>query len=235
MSKVTVAIVGTAGRKEDGTKMSRILFDSVLGHARAIIVDKFKLKISDVTLVSGGSSWIDHVAVRLWLDSILGSEEEEYAGLQLFLPCSVSTHQSKLVFQSNSKYGSWSNNPGAVLNGLHRDFNSKMGQGFNSFSDLFCAQSLGAEFDSHYNGFHQRNIMVGKSDYLIAYTWGESHHSPKDGGTFHTWKNSSSTHKIHIPLLSIHSTFLPNDNTHFVNSTTDEHASTSLKKRKMLK
>jgi hypothetical protein len=41
---------------------------------------------------------------------------------------------------------------------------------------------------------------VSKSEFLIAFTWGEDSFVPKDGGTLHTWKNCKSSSKIHIPL-----------------------------------
>lgn len=45
---------GTAGRKEDGPKMNRVLFDRMVMFASETIQSKFKLKDIPITIVSGG-------------------------------------------------------------------------------------------------------------------------------------------------------------------------------------
>ncbi len=59
--------------------------------AENTITDTWNLSKSQVCLVSGGSAWADHIAVRLFLNSIGGCGVEEdildgYAGLKLHLP-----------------------------------------------------------------------------------------------------------------------------------------------------
>ena len=44
---------------------------------------------------------------------------------------------------------------------------------------------------------------MGQVDIVRAYTWGEGA-VPADGGTAHTWRQSSAPQKIHVPLASIH-------------------------------
>ena len=57
MSKlVKVSVVGTAGRKEDGKKMTKELYHLMYEKAKDVIVNKFKLKLSQCH-VSGGAAW----------------------------------------------------------------------------------------------------------------------------------------------------------------------------------
>jgi hypothetical protein len=70
--------------------------------------------------------------------------------------------------------------------------------------DLVCARELGATFNREHHGFHNRNKMVARSDYLIAFTWGESNSEPKEGGAFHTWSCWNSRWKVHIPLSTFY-------------------------------
>lgn len=158
----------------------------------------FHLDLSEVTLVSGGSAWADHVAVRLWLDSILSDDGNTYSGLLLYLPCELQTMTNNKAQFEVSSTASWMNNPGITLNKLHSQFSEKLGQ--DSMNDLLCARELGAIYDTRAHGFHNRNLMVAQSDYLIAFTWGDSTVEPKEGGTLHTWSNCKSRFKIHVPL-----------------------------------
>ena len=58
MSKlVKVSVVGTAGRKEDGKKMTKELYHLMYEKAKDVIVNKFKLKLSQCHVVSGGAAW----------------------------------------------------------------------------------------------------------------------------------------------------------------------------------
>ena len=54
---VKVSIVGTAGRKEDGKKMTKELYNQMYDKAKDIIVNKFKLDLSQCHVVSGGAAW----------------------------------------------------------------------------------------------------------------------------------------------------------------------------------
>lgn len=54
---VSVAIIGTAGRKGMATKMSRSLFMDMRKAANDIILNDFKLSPGNVRLVSGGAAW----------------------------------------------------------------------------------------------------------------------------------------------------------------------------------
>lgn len=193
----SVAIIGTAGRKEDAKKMSKELFEMMKAKAEAIILNDWKLNKGGVVLVSGGAPWADHVAVRLFNESVLGTDDP-YAGLQLHLPCELKEAGDKTQAVDNGVW-SWTVNPGGTVNSLHRTFSTAMGVK-NTLTELVVAKSLGATF-SVSTGFHARNALVSKADRIIAFTWGES--SVKDGGTSHTWNLARSSHKKHVPLHTL--------------------------------
>ena len=57
VSKTTVSIVGTAGRKEDAIKMSRELYEKMVQKAEQVITQQLNLDLSQTHLVSGGAAW----------------------------------------------------------------------------------------------------------------------------------------------------------------------------------
>ena len=58
MSKAKkVSIVGTAGRKGDGKKMTKELYHLMYEKAKDVIENEFNLKLSDCHVVSGGAAW----------------------------------------------------------------------------------------------------------------------------------------------------------------------------------
>ena len=58
---VKVSIVGTAGRKEDGKKMTKEIYHLMYEKAKDIIVNKFKLELSQCHVVSGGAAWAGRI------------------------------------------------------------------------------------------------------------------------------------------------------------------------------
>lgn len=92
-------------------------------------------------LVSGGSSFVDNVAVRLFL--------KYDVSLHLALPCQF----------KNGKF-TWDK-----LNNLHYDFQKKTG--INSLSEMQDAIELGSKVTTH-NGFFARNSIIAQSDKLLA-------------------------------------------------------------------
>lgn len=178
---VTVSIIGTAGR--DKTKVyTSELFDKMVYSAKYILRD-----LKDITLVSGGAAWADHVAVKLYLDNFCQN-------LILHFPCKWDNDK----FIDNGNW-SWKINPGKTANNYHHKFSQIMGN--ESLKDISNAINKGAIIIDDYNGFHSRNAEVAKSDYLIAFTW-SSNGYPCDGGTLDTWKKSNSQ-KCHVDLNTL--------------------------------
>lgn len=201
INKFKISIIGTAGRNEDSNKMSKVLFTTVMNHVKHFIINILHLNFNNIILVSGGSAWIDHVAVRLYLENIFSDDNNKFAGLQLHLPCPIikDINTNKYIFSPNSTAGT-------MLNSLHSNFCNKMGSNFHSIEDIISVQALNAVIISNYNGFLDRNKAVSKSEYIIAYTFNNSN-IPKEGGTKHTWDLSKSNHKYHFSLYNIMNDF----------------------------
>lgn len=52
-----IAIIGTAGRGEDGKRMNLDLYNRMIRKSEEIITQYFKLNWSNIILVSGGAAW----------------------------------------------------------------------------------------------------------------------------------------------------------------------------------
>ena len=57
-ANITVSIIGTAGRREDGSKLTSEIFHRAIDKTKEVIKDKFKLSLEQVHLVSGGAAWM---------------------------------------------------------------------------------------------------------------------------------------------------------------------------------
>ena len=53
-----VSIIGTAGRRGDGRKLTSEIFHRAIDKTKEVIKDKFKLSLEQVHLVSGGAAWM---------------------------------------------------------------------------------------------------------------------------------------------------------------------------------
>ncbi len=183
-----IAIIGTAGRHEDACKISWPLYHSMVRKTQETIADI--IEPENVTLVSGGAAFSDHIAVTLFLMNFCPA-------LQLYLPAALNC---------NGRYddGCWE---GRAANYYHDKFTQLAPNRRNTRLGILEAQSRGAIIDiatgtMGMDRFKERNLLVSQSDYMIAFTFGDGD-EPKDGGTLHTWKQSNATTKIHIPLNSI--------------------------------
>lgn len=178
-----VAIIGTAGRKEDGPKMGLGVFNRMVAKASEVI-DQIN---DDIILVSGGAAWADHVAVKLFL-------QNKNFSLELHMPSKFNNG-----FISNEKYKSKYRDPAQVATYYHNMFSKKVD--FDSINEIIEAVNKGAEI-YEYDGFFIRNVKVANSDMIIAFTWGNGY-EPKDGGTKNTWDRSSARVKLHFPLSKL--------------------------------
>ena len=169
-----IAIIGTAGRSSSQlAALNTVVFDEMTNLAMGQIREWGFENLSQVILVSGGSAWADHVAVRLFLDRI-----EEWGGLQLFLPCRFSPDTKQ--FDSTAC--------GKSLNRYHEQQSSKMNR--CSRQDLAAAIALGAQVETIRKGFKGRNTAVAnQADYMIALTFSSSADAPDHNsrGTLDTW------------------------------------------------
>jgi hypothetical protein len=171
--EITLSIIGTAGRKDPDRKenLSKAHFDAMCVVANGLI-DQLKESNYPIThLVSGGAAWADHVAVKLFLD-------KKVPHLRLFLPC---------AFEGGSFHDTGvrdpKTNPGGTANYYHKLFNNATQ--INSLTQIAIAKAEGAELINVEKGFHARNALVAKSDFILAMTFGNGA-EVKEGGTADT-------------------------------------------------
>ena len=167
---IYISIIGTAR----GDYVPE-LFDKMITTAKYMLSN-----LKDITLISGGAAWADHVAVRLYLEGFVSK-------LILHLPCEWS---NEAQYYDNGDYD-WGTNPGRTSNYYHSKFSQIIG--INSLDEIDQAIKKGAEICIH-KGFHERNNYVAKCNCLIGFTW-----SNVSGGTLDTW-NKCSSQKYHIDL-----------------------------------
>jgi len=175
----TISIIGCAGRNHQEVKMTSDLYEKMYAKCKSTI-KQLGFSMDKIHLVSGGSAWSDHLAIDLFL-----KYGKKGCQLTLHLPCAW----------NGNEFGKGS--CGRTLNLLHESFSAKTNK--RTLNEIKKAIARGAKV-IQYSSFYERNIMVGKSNYLIAFTW----NNLTSGGTKHTWVNAPTwTTKIHIPLSTL--------------------------------
>lgn len=198
----TIAIIGTAGRGEDGDRLNLDVYTKMYRKAKEL-VDEIEPVFENQHLVSGGAAYADHLAVLL-------AKNFGYP-LTLHLPAEIRmdyyAEVAEFLIQKSSQFP----NPASTANYYHKKFSEKIysysmtklqtGKPRTSFHDLFVVLMAGARTTIS-DGFHARNLLVAQSDVIIAFTFGEGD-VPKDGGTKHTWDHAQTDRKIHVPIGSL--------------------------------
>jgi hypothetical protein len=133
--------------------------------------------------VSGGSAWADHLAVRLYNESVIEK-------LILYIPSTFRTEEKMF----NTNYD------GARLNQLHKKFSEVCN--IDSLNEIALAVKKGGQVVKGDN-FHHRNTMIAKKcTHLVAFTFGID--EPKKGGTYDTWvKTTQHNFKTHFSLATV--------------------------------
>lgn len=164
METFKIAIIGTAGRnKEPLTKAVMQTQLEYLNH----LIDEMVEDGREIELMSGGSAWMDHLAVLLHINRNIP--------LTLYLPCSF-------------KSGEFDNSQeGKRLNQLHAQYSKVTGEDSLSQLDLaiFTAPTCNVKV---INGFKQRNSFIANSDILYAFAY-----QFETGGTADTIKKCKKT------------------------------------------
>lgn len=180
MKLTTLAIIGTAGRKEDGIKLAsnpKRYYDRMLECAR-----KAAELVGADTLYSGAAAWADFMAIALYLEG-----RGKY-GLVLHVPESLYVVPSKGRAFTDTGEVDWRKNPGGTANHYLRQFANQcqpfMGESF-PWSQYEAAVSDVKATKCLTRGFKERNLEVAKADHCLAMTFGDKHRV-KDGGTAHT-------------------------------------------------
>lgn len=174
----SIAIIGTAGRNEDGPKIDRNVYDLMIRAAlnKAIEIEPDRDKR---VFVSGGAAVADHIAVHGYLK---GHSKQ----LILQLPAKFNTKTCKFEGSRDAD----------ICNYYHNNFYKRTD--IESLEEIAEAIDIGAVVRVH-NGFFDRNGAVALAQHIIALTFG-SGVVPKSGGTKNTWDIARTTSKFHIPI-----------------------------------
>lgn len=179
-----IAIIGTAGRGLDGRVLTLNTWCDMYDKLQDIIDDIRDRNRLDPTasfgLVSGGSAWADHLAVRFFMDMPM-----EFTSLDLYLPCAFAVNRNMFYDTGERNFRS---NPGGTVNYYHRRFSEHLGT--SSLQELAAVLQKGPAQGcrAHVNeqGLFARNTDVARnSDAIVAFTYGNG---PvlKPGGTADT-------------------------------------------------
>lgn len=184
-----IAIIGSAGRREDFKKWNSIVYFQLVKEIeqRIFRTSLFGNDWTSVALVSGGAAWADHIAVEL-LKNFYTRE------VKLFLPCEWNFKKQQFVDTGERNFIT---NPGGTANFHHRKFSQVINK--NSLVDIQEGMLNDCIDAKVVFGFKNRNLEIAKAKYLIAATWSDV---PKDGGTAHTWEHSTASVKYHINLTT---------------------------------
>lgn len=165
-----LAIIGTAGRREDGPKLTR---DTYIAMSKA--VREVYGHYSFHGIVSGGAAWTDHLAVRMYLKDLTPE-------LILHLPCEWDKKKKRF---KDTGVIDFKANPGGTANYYHDKFGPIVG--IDSLQDIHDAIKKGAKVIVT-QGFMERNTKVAEdASAVLAMTFGQGAYI-KDGGTADTVK-----------------------------------------------
>src|ERR1035437_3589530 len=174
MPEITLAIVGTAGRKDDEKRLTKKHFEAMCLVSEGLIEQINESNYPITHLVSGGAAWADHSAVRLFLD-------KKVPHLRLFLPAAWENGS----YHDNGNTDAYEN-PGKTANYYHKLFQQRTN--INGLSDIQISKAYGAELIPVLRGFYARNALVSKSDFILAITFGNER-MVKEGGAADTIRN----------------------------------------------
>lgn len=167
---VAVGIIGTAGRREDETRITAKVYEQMKEAVKKVLESR-----GAVRLVSGGAAVADHLAVQLFLEGC-GTT------LRLHLPCAFDMAKGAFV---DTGVFDWKTNPGGTANHYHRNFSRRCQ--IDSLAEIKAAIERGAEVVVT-PGFMARNTKVAtESEVLVALTFGDKA-VLKDGGTADTMR-----------------------------------------------
>jgi hypothetical protein len=187
---ITCSIIGTAGRSRAKVYLNKRTWEAMCKKAESYIEANISDDWSKTHLISGGAAWSDHIAVNLYF-------KHPESTLTLHLPCKWDTENCQYI--DNGKQH-WAANPGKVSNKYHGEFSTKIKE--NTLEQIQNAVNQGANIIDTYSGFHDRNLPVGNSDHLLAFTFSSKSY-PEDGGTKFTWDKSSCKNKSHFQIQKL--------------------------------
>jgi hypothetical protein len=165
MGLTPVAIIGTAGRKEDKAYLTERHFIRMLDGVY-VVLKKVGLSWNDIQLISGGAAWADHLAVNL-----VKIGKVSPLATRLYIPARF---DGKQYVRDNPS----STNTASTCNYYHSEFSKVISR--DSLSEINDIRLLGADL-SHGGiggGFKVRNQLVasacGTEGITIAFTFGST-------------------------------------------------------------
>ena len=184
-SNINIGIIGSAGRGEDNERWNKKVYINCFNKLLEYI-NNLGLESKELTLVSGGAAWADHLAVSCHLS-------KRCKELNLFFPAAFMLPECEFQSMFNAV--------GGTANYYHRAFSQKMGG--NTLQGISKVIERGAKFES-FNGFKKRNLEIAKnSDILVAFTFNNSNTPKPNSGTLHTWNNCKGVRR-HFNIASLY-------------------------------
>lgn len=163
---LSLAVIGTAGRKEDSAKLSFSTWTAMVQKIAVLIA-----RLGNVdSLVSGGAAYADHIAVALFLNGTVGK-------LVLHLPAAYDFNNARFT---DTGVVDFRRNPGGTANYYHRKFSP------TSLAEIGRALQTPGCTCTVSPGLFERNSLVANADALVALTFGHER-KLKDGGTADTF------------------------------------------------
>jgi hypothetical protein len=208
MSYPSLAVIGTAGRKEDKPLLTVDHYNRMV-QATMRLIRHLNIDTNELKLYSGGAAWADHIVVTLALLGVVDAKN-----VTLYLPTELDDEK----FVSHDAGSAQAVKTASTANYYHQQFSNCVV--FNSIQQIIALRDLGAALEPGTGNFFQRNAMIAKAvssdGILLAYTFGNPASSQpdwtlrpfpgetkaadaglKDGGTAHTWDTAKPAGKWH--------------------------------------
>jgi hypothetical protein len=185
MIMIRLAIIGLSGRNPSDAKiLDNKHLEWAQMNVQLYIDEVLNIDKNKIILVSGGSAWMDHVAIQLFIQG-------GYGGLELYLPSEFNVKSKKYK----------NTHEGRKLNELHSACQNKTG--LSIFEELTYANQKNTNIKIVIKrGFIQRNTLIAKNcDHLLSFTFDKN--QPSGGGTLDTWNKVLHENKLHISLNNI--------------------------------
>ncbi|MDZ7713369.1 MAG: hypothetical protein U5L06_09765 [Rhodovibrio sp.] len=196
-----IAIIGTAGDGDDTRGLTAEVWRAMQADAqKQVAAEKHATGVSaaNMTLVSGGEPYADHLAVRLWQSEVAGT-------LELHLPAPL----AQTGFDRTSEAGD-------QIARRHQTFRDDLGVA--SVKELVTAANGGARVCSGADYGERNTAIAAAADAVIAYTFGPGSDvvvarigepefgdptaaGVKPGEAAETWRQAHrASWKMHVPL-----------------------------------
>ena len=159
-----ITIVGSDGKNGDLFKLNKSNFystQSFFEHEITKLIEKYNLEWKDINLVSGGASWIDQIAVNLYINKATEIKDvTKRPNLTLFLCEEFSVE--KEMYTENAQ-----NRTSKYLNSFHSKFKEK--SNIKSLSDISRAVKLGAKIVVR--DYEETVKSLGATDFVYCFNF----------------------------------------------------------------